>query len=97
VQTLKKHCQCTGLQEASGQVTNGLLIVASVLLLCLLFLSQVPNTMHIINIYLFMSEDNPLLLGAAYSSNPVMIQVNSLLIVMHSVNEGWDDQTTLGY
>ena len=68
VQTLKMNCQCMGLQEASGQVTNWWLIVANALPLCLLFLS-LPNTMCIIFIYLLiylcMSEDNPLLTGSS--------------------------------
>ena len=88
------------LQEASGLVTNWLPIVASALLpwLCLLFLS-LPNTVHIIFIYLFMFEDNHLLTGSGIwqQPRPVMIQVNSLFIVMHSDDERCDDQTTSGY
>ena len=57
------------------------------------------NTVHIIFIYLFMFEDNHLLTGSGIwqQPRPVMIQVNSLFIVMHSDDERCDDQTTSGY
>ena len=46
------------------------------------------------DIYLFMSEDNPLLTfvningSCIWQPRPVTIQVNSLLVVMHTDDEG---------